>query len=266
MYAKILKVELQSSIFAIFNTGRFRLSEKMKEKILVNAKLVTAEKVFDGELRISGGVIAELGRRVKRKGSFEIIDAGGKYVMPGFIDIHTNGAAGFDISCGAYDESAGKFSLAREKYFAALQKALRFYLTSGTTGVMLSSISAPLENLLKSFEYIAEYKKSTDKFSEALRGIYVEGSFIKDSASRGAQNPEYFMRPSAGIINKMRGSADGLISIVNIPPEWKGGELIRKLTDAGIVCAIGHSSAGADEFIASVQNGSALVTHFLNGP
>lgn len=238
----------------------------MKDKIIVNAKLVAAEKVFDGELRIAGGVIAEFGRRIKRKGSPEIIDAGGKYVMPGFVDIHSNGAAGFDISCGAYDKSTGTFSLSRENYFAALRKALRFYLAAGTTGVVLSSISAPLENLLASFGYIAAYKNSADKFSGVLQGIYVEGSFIKDSVSRGAQNPEYFIRPSAGIINKMQRSADGLVSIVNIPPEWRSGDLIRKLTDAGIICAIGHSSAGGNEFAKAVESGAVLATHFLNGP
>lgn len=46
------------------------------------------EKVLD--VRISGGDIVEIGENLKADSSFDVVDAAGAWICPGFIDIHTH--------------------------------------------------------------------------------------------------------------------------------------------------------------------------------
>lgn len=70
----------------------------MCDTIIKNAKIVTEDGIIDGSLRIKGGVIAEICEDISGKNTIpgnysddsKIIDAAGKYVLPGGIDVHTH--------------------------------------------------------------------------------------------------------------------------------------------------------------------------------
>ncbi len=61
----------------------------MQDILIKNGLIVTAEETFKADLLISGGKIDRLGDSLDCPGS-TIIDAAGKYVMPGGIDAHTH--------------------------------------------------------------------------------------------------------------------------------------------------------------------------------
>lgn len=63
--------------------------------IIKNGIFVTSSDIFIGELLIEEGIIKEIGTNLERDGA-EIIDAGGNYVIPGAIDVHTH----FDLDVG----------------------------------------------------------------------------------------------------------------------------------------------------------------------
>ena len=59
------------------------------KKIVQGGMIVTESSVFEGDLLIDGEKIAAVGRHLQDKDA-EVIDASGKYVLPGGVDIHTH--------------------------------------------------------------------------------------------------------------------------------------------------------------------------------
>ena len=72
-----------------------------------NGKMVLPDcSGFIGEdILIEDGVIRALGK-IERADT--VIDAGGKYVLPGLIDIHTHGSLGMAYAHGGYYELGKK--------------------------------------------------------------------------------------------------------------------------------------------------------------
>lgn len=59
----------------------------MKEYLIKNAKIVNENKIFEGDVHLKDGWIVEVSSSISAKSSdIEIIDAGGKHLIPGVID------------------------------------------------------------------------------------------------------------------------------------------------------------------------------------
>ncbi len=241
------------------------------ERIVIkNGLVVFSEVIRERVVVLENGIITCVGDSPDLRPQDRIIDARGKYILPGFIDLHTNGAMGFDISAGAYLPSEKRFTLNNELYFKALEKALRFYYQSGSTKIVLSTIAAPVEQLIQSLSLLNEFLSlpENELYNQMVAGLYLEGSFMKMEAFRGAQNPEYFYTPSKELFETLQSASGNRISIVNVPPEHgkAGLDFIDYLNDKGIVAAAGHTGATGLQYKAAVERGLSLATHFLNGP
>jgi len=61
-------------------------------KLIANGTIVTAEGSYRADVLIDGETIAQIGRELRGSGvtADETIDAGGRYVIPGAIDVHTH--------------------------------------------------------------------------------------------------------------------------------------------------------------------------------
>ncbi|MDU5107540.1 MULTISPECIES: dihydropyrimidinase [unclassified Clostridium] len=57
--------------------------------LIKNGTIVTASDTYNGDIYIEEGIITEIGTNID-KASDEIIDAKGKYVIPGGVDVHTH--------------------------------------------------------------------------------------------------------------------------------------------------------------------------------
>ncbi len=60
------------------------------DTIITNGRVVTASDTYDSDVAISNGKIVVLGQNLPRENASKIIDADGKYVFPGGIDVHTH--------------------------------------------------------------------------------------------------------------------------------------------------------------------------------
>jgi len=242
----------------------------LNKTIIKNAFLVLPDKVVKGNIVIENGKISKIDANDNIDGNYTIIDASGKYVIPGFIDAHTNGMAGFDLTSGVYDLAQKEFVLEEGTYLQGLENALREYAKTGATRVALTSLAAPLEQIKKVFGYINKYKteNAASCFSDVLAGLYIEGTFMKLMEYRGAHNPCYFNEPSVELFRELYEAAGKNIKIVNVVPEWGDSALtlIDYLSANNIICAAGHTGANGIQYDKAIKHGLKLAVHFLNGP
>ena len=59
------------------------------KKLIKNGTIATDTEVFNGDILIDGEKIIEIGSAICADDA-EIIDASGKYVLPGAVDVHTH--------------------------------------------------------------------------------------------------------------------------------------------------------------------------------
>jgi len=235
---------------------------------LYGGKVVLPHKIIRANITIEDGIIKSIDKKKARDKGVKIIDAKGKYILPGFVDIHTNGIAGFDVTNGSYNLQTDSFSVKKENYLSSLETALKEYANHGTTLVGLTSLETTLKKLKKVFSFIGEYKTNSRPLSEMIFGIYMEGSFMKDINFKGAHNHDYFFTPTNQLFDDLQNAADGNIKIVNVVPEWgsKGIRFIKYMQKKNIIVAIGHTAATAKETKLAIKNGASIGIHLFNGP
>src|ERR1700683_114336 len=77
------------------------------DTIIVNGRVVTATDTYASDVAINDGKISAVGKSLPRENAGKIIDAGGKYVFPGGIDVHTHLDMPFGGTTSADDFETG---------------------------------------------------------------------------------------------------------------------------------------------------------------
>jgi hypothetical protein len=99
-----------------------------------NGKILTPYRIISGTVVVVEGKIKEVAEgNIDVPGAVEI-DAKGKYISPGFIDIHVHGGGGHDFMDGS-EEAFLKIAETHAKY--------------GTTGLMPTTLTSELDELRK---------------------------------------------------------------------------------------------------------------------
>ena len=198
-----------------------------------------------GWIEIDGGRIVGVGAGTRR-GSTGVDDA---VLVPGFIDLQINGVDAVDF---AQADRAG--------WRVALQDQARH----GVTACCPTLVSAPLPSYTEPLTVALAVASDDDATGAAVLGVHLEGPFL--GGAPGAHVVEH-LRPVdrawlAGLLERM----PGLVRIVTLAPE-ADPELAgtRMLAAAGVVVAIGHSTATYTEARAAADAGATLVTHLFNG-
>ncbi len=223
----------------------------MKNKLIIhNAKLILTDKIIDnGFVICENGVISTIG-----KGNFSndeigtIINADGKYLSPGFIDLHTHGAGGHDFM----DNTV-------EAYLGAAETHARY----GTTALVPTTLTSTMNELYKTFSVFKEAKMQNEK-GATLLGLHLEGPYFSYN-QRGAQDPKYLRNPQPEeYLNILKASDD--IVRWSLAPELEGAyDLGRTLRERGILAAIGHSDAIYEEVVEAYNAGFTHITHLYSG-
>jgi N-acetylglucosamine-6-phosphate deacetylase len=218
--------------------------------------LTPQEELLDTVIIVEGGRITAIGHRDEVKipeGAKDYV-ASGMTVVPGFVDIHIHGAGGHDVM---------------EATPAALDCITSTVARHGTTSILATTVTAPVDETCKSLEGIAQYIRSHEQqentgLAAEILGIHLEGPFIS-KARRGVHPPDSIARPSIEILDKFRAASDGLIRILTVAPEIPGAlDLIRAAVANGIVAAIGHTDADYEQTRAAIQAGARHAVHFYN--
>lgn len=218
--------------------------------LLKNARVVTPHRVFDGYVLVSDGVIAEVGRGEPPPSlpGADIIDAGGRYLAPGFIDLHVHGGGGADFMDGSRE---------------AILTAAGTHLCHGTTAMLPTTLSAAPEELARNLELLSGVAAEKPAGIPEFCGIHLEGPYYA-LGQTGAQDPRYQKMPDPEEYRRLV-RAFPLIRVWTIAPELPGALAMgRWLEEQGIIASIGHSDAVFDEVAAAVDNGYTMITHLYN--
>ncbi len=213
---------------------------------IINGKIITNDQVIlNGSLLIGDGKILEINKR-DNEGS-EIIDAGGHYVSPGFVDIHVHGGFGHDFMDNLPD---GFLEIAR------------FHARHGTTTMFPTTLSCEKSDLLETLRVYEQAAQLNDNGAQFM-GIHLEGPYLAMS-QRGAQDPRFIRNPDpveyAEILSQSK-----FIKRWSAAPELPGAiEFGKYMAARGVLPAIAHTDAVYEEVVEAYQAGYSLATHFYS--
>lgn len=224
--------------------------------LIKNAKIITPYEIKKGgNLVIEGCKIADVFYEEANTGEVynEIIDAKGKYLSPGFIDIHNHGNFGHD---------------AMEGTFEALEIIADFHIKNGVTSFLATTMTESMDKIKKAVKNVGEYinnNKKGSKVKSQVLGIYLEGPYFSIK-KKGAQPPQYIKNPNIDEVKDFIDLSKDTIKIVAVAPELEGSkEFIKFLKTKGITITAGHTNATFHEAKIGIDLGITQVTHLYNG-
>jgi N-acetylglucosamine-6-phosphate deacetylase len=230
--------------------------------LLKNAYLVTETGVAKGDCLLTNGKIS----LSQTKGEADkTMDLTGKYIVPGLVDIHVHGYAGFDFTHGLYDAKNNKWDENTElipKYLDILRNK---YAEFGVTGFYISSVMTSIKRLKDIYKCLSDYLATTSQTGNGARllGGALEAPFISP-AKAGAMAGNLVKEPSIEVFEKI--DDKGSIKLANIVPDFgeKSCELTEYLTKKGIVVGAGHTAATCQQVADAVKAGLKYCVHFTN--
>jgi N-acetylglucosamine-6-phosphate deacetylase len=219
------------------------------ETVLSGARVVAGGRVLDpGWVVVRGDHIAAVGEGTPPAGA-PGIDLGGRWLLPGYIDIHVHGGGGGSLTGADPDDHL---------------TAARFHGRHGTTSLLATTVSSSPDHLVKAIGSLRETMRGPTGGARIL-GINMEGPYLSVEC-RGAHDPTKVRDPDLEEFGRLAEIADGALRVVTVAPERPGAaELIAAVRAAGAVVSIGHTATPYDVALAAVDRGATLVTHMFNG-
>ena len=233
--------------------GSNEYDSRHKQIALVNGQVVLPERSALGlavvvEYPENGPArIAALTPEAALPSGIERIDAGGRWITPGLIDIHTHGALGHTFN---------------EPDPAAFDAILQENLRRGVTGLVATVATAPLADIQAALGFIREWMAAPRPGAQVL-GAHLESPYISP-AQCGALDPGNLRSPLDGSAAALLEYAD-VLRIMVIAPELPGAvALAAELAQHGIIPAAGHSMAKESDVVAAMAAGLRHVTHLFS--
>ncbi|GAA3764553.1 N-acetylglucosamine-6-phosphate deacetylase [Microbacterium kribbense] len=217
------------------------------DRVIHSARLVDAGRVTD-----RAWVAFDQGRVVARgagDGWRDLVpraadDAAGRWLTPGFIDIHGHGGGG-----ASFDDGPDAVATAR-----AMHRA------HGTTRAVLSLVTAAIGDLADRAAMVAELARA----DATILGSHLEGPFL-DPGHNGAHTAALLREPDQHTIERLLDAGAGTIRQVTLAPELDGGlPAVRRFVAAGVQVAVGHTAADQFTTAAAFDAGATILTHAFN--
>ena len=205
---------------------------------LIGGKTFIDGKFIQTDISITNDVISEIGKITKDN---DFVDCSGKYIIPGLVDIHTHGCAGFDFSSASVDE------------IAEMQKC---YLKNGITSILATTVSLSNDDIKSAVKNITD--ASEKKVNGAkIKGINLEGPYL--SAKKcGAHDSSLLKEPEIDFIE----SLGDFIKVVNVAPEYKNASDF--ITNFKGKTSIAHTDCDYETAKNAIDHGADHITHIFN--
>ncbi|GAA1871178.1 N-acetylglucosamine-6-phosphate deacetylase [Actinomadura bangladeshensis] len=203
---------------------------------LTNARIVLPDGVRHGDLHIADG-------KITTSAAGDEIDLAGRYVVPGFVDMHVHGGAG--VSYQRPEDDA--------------RRAASFHLAHGTTTTMAGLVTGDPRELADAVTRLADLAADG-----VITGIHLEGPYLARDRC-GAHDPALLRAPDPAEFARLVRLGRGHLRMITIAPELPGGlDLVRQAADAGVIAAVGHTEATGATARAAFDAGARVATHLFN--
>lgn len=212
--------------------------------LIKNARIVTEHAVLENsDLLIKDGRIYQIGQDLPECGE-TVVQADGRYLLPGLVDIHTHGGFGGDfMDCEA------------ESY----AKALQFHAKYGTTALLATSVTASVTQTVEMIRFARAYMQNEDMPCRIL-GVHLEGPYLS-LKNKGAQHESFLLVPARDDYSFITENRD-VVKRVTLAPELDGAtEMVRALAACGMVVSGGHDDARYEHILPAVEAGMTHCTH-----
>lgn len=218
----------------------------MGRQLLTNCKLFDGDAVHEGRaVLVDDGVIVDILAADDVQDGCEVLDLDGHLLAPGLIDLQVNGGGGV-----LFNDSPT---------LASLQAIVAAHRRFGTTACLPTLISDHAETLQSGIAAVAE---ALNGQLPAVVGIHLEGPHL---------NPQYRGVHDAGRMRPLDEVALALLcslasgrTLVTLAPEQVPVEMIKRLSDAGVIVFGGHSAATYEQTRAALTAGLSGFTHLFN--
>ena len=220
----------------------------MEQFVITNALVYTGHRFVPREVYVEEGRVAQLAEKVNAPAGCPRLDLGGKRLVPGFIDIHTHGAAGVDVNAATAAQLNGAIG--------------RFFASQGTTGWLCSVLTDTPEQTLWCLDQAKAAMKEEGDWAQLL-GVHLEGPFLA-SQYKGAMPEHLLQKGSAELFAKYEAAGEGAVKYMTVSPEVEGVPAMVRDIAARVKVAIGHSGADYDTAMECIENGAVSATHTFN--
>ncbi len=202
----------------------------------LDGRILTPEGWRTGRLTF-GATIAEIAPRAAAPAD--------RWVVPGFVDLHVHGGGGADAMAGE----------------AAVRAMARFHARHGTTTLLATTVTAPLDELRRALGAIGAVAARRLPGEARVPGAHLEGPFISPDAL-GAQ-PPFAIPPDLALVDELCRLAP--VKVATIAPEIDPDHrLLQRLRSHGVRVQLGHSCASYDQARAALAAGATGFTHLFN--
>jgi len=215
---------------------------------IINAQIIAEDEIIErGWLSaVDGKIIAYAAGDPPANSDQQVIDANGRIVVPGYIDVHVHGGDGVE----AMDATP-----------EALHKLSAFYAQHGVTSFLPTTWTANHAAILAALQAIKTQVGQVLPGADIL-GAHVEGPYISEKKP-GAQFPELIRRADEREARELLET--GVIKLLALAPEYTENHwLIRACVEQGITVSAAHTDATYADMVDAVAQGVTQTTHTFN--
>lgn len=213
---------------------------------LVNGLILRDSGWADNQVvLIEGSHIADIVARDDNWTAHQTYDLQGHRLLPGFIDVQVNGGGGVLFNDEPSVESIREIGRAHRRF--------------GTTGFLPTLISDDLEVVSRAVNAVQD---AIAAGVPGVLGIHIEGPFL-NAARRGVHDESklrWLDEDGLGLLTSLQGGK----TLVTLAPERTTPQIIRKLSDAGVIVSAGHTNGTYAEIRTALDHGVTGFTHLFN--
>jgi N-acetylglucosamine-6-phosphate deacetylase len=172
-------------------------------------------------------------------------DLQGQTLLPGFIDVQVNGGGGVLFNDDPSVESIREIGRAHRRF--------------GTTGFLPTLISDDLDVVSRA---VKAAQDAIEAGVPGVLGIHIEGPFL-NAARKGVHDEtklRWLNEDALGLLTSLKGGK----TLVTLAPERTTPQIIRKLSNAGVIVSAGHTNGTYAEIRTALDHGLTGFTHLFN--
>lgn len=215
---------------------------------IVNGHVITPDGIIrNGSVIVRDGIIIGVSDHDLEMPGAMILDAGGRYISPGFIDIHVHGGGGYDFMDNTVE---------------AFLEIANTHARYGTTALFPTTLTGSTEDIVSTLRTYDEAYPLNESGSEFM-GVHLEGPYFSMN-QRGAQDPRWIRDPDPDEYEYIISQSNS-IKRWSAAPELKGAiPFARFLGLKGILASLAHTDAIYEEVLEGFENGYTLATHLYS--